>query len=407
MSNIKITKGYRFRLYPNATQKAMLANLFGCCRYVYNWGLARRRKHYQNTGRSLNSYDLSKELTQHKKESDKGWLNEVLRMPLRVSLFNLDRAFKNFYEKRAGYPKFKTKNGKQSAKITRQYFSIQDNRLSINKMPGAIRVRWSRHWQKNADVSSVTVSKDRAGRYFASFLVTETIAHLPPVKAKIGIDMGLSHFLTLSTGEKVENPKFFVSAERRYRRACKNLSRKQKGSKNRAKARLKLSRIASRISDSRRDFCHQLSSRLIRENQAIGVEDLGIQNMMKNRRLSKAIGDASWGTFLSLLSYKAAWYGKDVVTLDTFFASSKTCSICGHKREKLPLYIRKWACSKCQTLHDRDVNAAINIQKHTVGETEMVYNWSCFDQFTNACGVPVSPHLLRQRTMKQELSLQR
>ncbi len=398
MGTLTKTGGYKYRIYPNYEQRVALSQLFGCVRYVYNWGLSRRVEHYRETGESINSYDLSKELTQHKKAPDKTWLNDVLRMPLRVSLFNLDKAYKNFFQKRAKKPRFKKKVNSQSATITYQYFGIKDKKLSINKIPGLLKLRWSRYWSPDADVKSVTISKDVSGRYFVSFLVSEPVARLRPIDTKIGIDMGLTHFLTTSEGEKVDNPKYFVKQLKKYRRLCRAFSRKKKGSRNKEKMRIQKARLSAKITDRRRDFQHKLSLRLIRENQAIGLESLSVENMLKNRHLSKHIADASWSTFLAMLSYKGNWCGRDIATPEEeFFPSSKMCSTCGFVLDELPLSVREWTCPACSTCHDRDVNAAINIRNHTVGETGIY-----------ACGESVRPQRrsTRQESVKQELSLQ-
>ena len=222
MQTIEKITGYKYRLYPNKTQIIALAQLFGCVRYVYNWALSLRNQHYKETGESINSYDLSKILTQHKKHPDFLWLNDVLRMPLRISLFHLDTAFNNFFtglkknknrkgDKKVGKPKYKKKSNRQSATITYQYFTIDNGKLSINKIPGILKIRWSRYWSPDATVKSVTISKDTAGRYFVSFLVSEKVAVIDKIGDgdKIGIDMGLTHFLTTSDGEKIQNPKYF------------------------------------------------------------------------------------------------------------------------------------------------------------------------------------------------------
>ena len=397
MKKIEKISGYKYRLYPNHEQTHSITQLFGCVRYVYNWALSLRKQHYKETGKDINSYELSKLLTQHKKSPEYLWLNDVLRMPLRIALFHLDTAYKNFFEKRCNKPKFKKKQNNQSATITYQYFNIENGKLNISKIPGTLKIRWSKHWTPDATVKSLTISRDTAGRYFVSFLVSEKIAVIENIGDKIGIDIGLSHFLTTSNGEKIFNPRCFDKLLKKYRRLCRSFSRKKKGSKNHEKARLKTARIATRIADMRRDFQHKLSTRLIRENQAIGIESLSVENMLKNRHLSKHIADASWSTFLNMLTYKGQWYNCDIVTLPQFFPSTKTCSACGFVIEELPLSTRIWTCPKCHTNHDRDINAAINILKHTVGETEIY-----------ACRDSVRPHhsSKRQESMKQELSLQ-
>ena len=372
MRTITKAVGYRYRIYPNMAQRVALSQLFGCVRYVYNWGLSRCKAHYRRTGKNISSYDLSKELTHHKREPDKLWLNDVLRMPLRVSLFHLDEAYKNFFEKRANKPKFKKKTNNQKATITYQYFSIKNNKLNINKIPGLLKIRWSRYWSANAQVKALTVSKDVSGRYFVSFRVYEKIVQLQPLGAKIGIDMGSTHFLATSEGEKVPNPRCFVKKLKKYRRLCRAFYRKKQGSKNREKARLKKAKLSVKIADCHRDFQHKLSTRLIRENQAIGLENLHVKSMLQHRYFSKSIAAASWSSFFALLKYKGDWYGRHVVTPDNKdrpLPSSKICSVCGYILDDLPPHIRTWTCPKCKRHHDRDVNAAINIRNHTVGET--------------------------------------
>ena len=317
----------------------------------------------------MSAYDLGKELTALKKEKDKLWLNDVLRVPLEYSLRHLDSAFEKFFKKQGGYPRFKKKHNRQSVTYARQTITITDRGVKLYKMPGEVKVRFSRPLPKGGEIRKAVVSMDPAGRYFVSITIKEEIATLPPLKARIGIDLGLTHFATFSTGEKIDNPRHFERHYKRLRRAQKSLSRKKKGSKNRDKARRKVARIHARITDARKDFLHKLSTRLISENQAIGTETLRVKNMLKNKRLSRHIGDAGWGEFVAMLQYKADWYGRDVVPADTFFPSSKTCSVCGYKLAELPLNIRQWTCPKCSTIHDRDINAAINIRNHTVGMT--------------------------------------
>ena len=371
MSKVLIHRGYKYRLYPNRAQRETLAQTFGCCRYVYNWGLDRISTAHKETGKSLSAYDLGKELTSLKRESDKLWLNDVLRVPLEQSLRHLHTAFEKFFKKQGGYPRFKKKHNRESATYKPDRITITDRAIKLQKIDGDIKVRFHRPLPKGGEIRKAVVSMDSAGRYFVSITVIEEITTLPPLKAKIGIDLGLRHFATISTGEKIDNPRHFERHYKKLRRAQKSLSRKKKGSNNRDKARRKVARIYVRIEDARKDFLHKLSTRLISENQAIGTEGLRVQNMLKNKRLSRHIGNAGWGEFVRMLQYKADWYGRDIVKADPFFASSKTCSVCGHRIDELPLGIRQWTCPKCSTIHDRDINAAVNIKNHTVGMTEL------------------------------------
>ena len=371
MSKVLIHRGYKYRLYPNRAQREALAQTFGCCRYVYNWGLERINTTRKETGKSLSAYGLGKELTALKREPDKLWLNDVLRVPLTQSLCHLHTAFEKFFKKQGGYPRFKKKRNRQTASYRHYDIRITERGIKLQKIDGDIKVRFHRPLSKGGEIRKAVVSTDPAGRYFVSIVIKEKIATLPPLKARIGIDLGLTHFATFSTGEKIDNPRHFDRHYKRLRRAQKSLSRKKKGSKNRDIARRKVARIHAHIEDARKDFLHKLSTRLISENQAIGTERLRVRNMLKNRRLSRHIGNAGWSEFVRMLQYKADWYGRDVVKADLFFASSKTCSVCGHRIDELPLNIRQWTCPKCSTIHDRDINAAVNIKNHTVGMTEI------------------------------------
>ena len=311
MGKALIHRGYKYRLYPNRAQRETLAQTFGCCRYVYNWGLDRKSTVYAETGKSLSAYDLGKELTALKREPDKLWLNDVLRVPLVQSLRHLHTAFEKFFKKQNRYPRFKKKHNKQSATYTRDCITITDRGVKLYKMPGEVKIRFDRPLPKGGEIRNAVVSMDPAGRYFVSIMVKEEIATLPPLKARIGIDLGLTHFATISTGEKIDNPRHFDRHYKRLRRAQKSLSRKKKGSKNRDKARRKVARIHARITDARKDFLHKLSTRLISENQAIGTETLRVKNMLKNKRLSRHIGDAGWGEFVRYapIQSRLVWQG--------------------------------------------------------------------------------------------------
>ncbi|MHB9146571.1 MAG: RNA-guided endonuclease InsQ/TnpB family protein [Symbiobacteriia bacterium] len=359
---MKTKRAFRYRVYPAPEQEAILARTFGCVRYVYNWALDLRRTAYWERRSSLSCGDTSAALTVLKRQPDTAWLGEVSSVPLQQTLRHLNRAFQNFFAGRAAYPRFKTRRGKQSAEFTRSGFQWVDGKLHLAKMGEPLDVRWSRHF--SGDPTTVTVSKDPAGRYFVSFLVEEEIAPKPLTLATVGVDLGLKNTVTLSTGEKVGNERFLQRDLGKLARAQQSLSRKQKGSRNRAKARLGVARIMARIADRRRDFLHQLSTRLINENQVICTESLAVKNMMRNHSLARAIGDAGWGELLRQLDYKALWYGRTFVQVDRFYPSSKTCSnpACGHELKRLDLGVRVWTCPECGVTHDRDVNAARNVR---------------------------------------------
>lgn len=301
--------------------------------------------------------ECSSLLTQLKKEHS--WLCDVSSVPLQQSLRHLDRAFVNFFEKRARYPSFKSRWDKQSASYTKVAFTFREGEIWLAKQKEPLDVRWSRKFK--GDPSSLTVTRDRSGRYFISIIVKEDMAPLPFVASEVGLDLGLTNAVTDDQGRVVSNPKFLDKEYKKLRRKQRSLSKKVRGSKNRDRARKDLARLHAQIRDKRHDFLHKLSWQVVNENQVIAVEDLGIIGMQKNRRLSRGIGDASWGTLVRFLEYKCDWYGKEFVKVGRFFPSSKRCSNCGNIFEELELGDRKWECSVCTVLHDRDQNAAKNI----------------------------------------------
>jgi putative transposase len=300
-------------------------------------------------------------LTTWKKEDELSFLNEVSCVPLQQGLRHLQKAFGNFWAGRAKYPTFKKKRNGGSAEFTKSAFKFKDGQVFVAKSAEPLPIVWSRNLPEGAAPSTITVKLSPAGRWTVSLLVDVEIEPLPQSPNRVGIDLGITSLVALSTGEKVANPKGFKAKRRKLRKAQKALSRKVKGSNNRDKARLKVAKVHAEISDARQDFLHKLTTRLVRENQTIAVEDLVVKNMVKNRKLSQAISDASWGELVRQLEYKSGWYGRNFVKIDRWFPSSKRCGHCGHVVEKLPLNIREWACPECGTVHDRDVNAAKNI----------------------------------------------
>jgi putative transposase len=288
-------------------------------------------------------------------------LNEVSCVPLQQGLRHLQKAFANFWAGRAKYPNFKKKRNGGSAEFTKSAFRWKDGELFLAKCSEALPIRWSRQLPQGAEPSTVTVKLDPSGRWFVSLLVDLKIDKLPVSPNKVGLDLGVSSLVTLSTGEKVANPKTFKAKYKRLRRAQKALSRKLKGSNNRHKARLKVAKLQAEIADTRKDFLHKLTTQLVRDNQVIAIEDLAVKNMVKNHSLAQAISDASWGELVRQLTYKSEWYGRELVKIDRWFPSSKRCSICGHIIQRLPLNIREWDCPECGCHHDRDVNAAVNV----------------------------------------------
>ena len=356
-----IKRAYRFRLYPTPEQEQVLAQTFGCARFAYNHMLRLRTDAWFSRRERIGYHETSAALTQLKKDPEFAWLNEVSSVPVQQALRHLQTAFANFFAKRAKYPTFKRKDGQQSAEYTASAFKWDGKVLKLAKMNKPLDVRFSRTIPRAAKVTTVTVSKDAAGRYFVSMLCDDTVQPKAEVEGKVGIDLGLTHFAILSTGEKIAAPNTFRKHEAKLAKLQRRLAKKQKGSANRKKARLKVAKLHAKIADSRKDFLHKLSTRLINENQVIAIETLAVSNMQKNHSLAKSIADASWSEFVRQLEYKALWYGRELVGIDRWYPSSKRCSDCGHTVAKMPLNVREWACPECGTVHDRDINAARNV----------------------------------------------
>ena len=361
-------KAFRYRFYPTPEQETLLRQTVGCVRLVYNKMLDYRTEAFYDRQEKISYSQSSGILTQWKKEESLSFLNDVSCVPLQQCLRHLQTAYKNFWQGHAAYPRFKKKRNGGSAEFTKSAFRYVNGELYLAKCKDSLPIRWSRQIPEHCIPSTVTVRLDAAGRWFISILVDDPeIKPLKPCSNKIGIDLGITSMAALSNGEKVSNPRHFDRLYKRLRKAQKALSRKSKGSNNRDKAQLKVARIQARIKDSRQDFLHKLTTQLVRENQVIAVEDLAVQTMVRNRKLSRAISDCGWGELVRQLEYKGAWYGRKVVKIDRWFPSSKRCSHCGHIVDKLPLTIREWTCSDCGTHHDRDINAAQNILAQGLG----------------------------------------
>lgn len=356
-----IKRAYRFRFYPTPEQEVILAQTFGCARFAYNYMLRLRSDAWYNEQKRIGYHETSAALTLLKKQPEFLWLNEVSSVPVQQALRHLQTSFSNFFAKRAAYPNFKRKDDKQAAEYTASAFKWDGAKLKLARMAEPLAIRWSRTIPKTAKLTTVTVSKDKAGRYFVSLLCDDTVQAKPEVTGKVGIDLGLSHFATLSDGEKIAAPNTFRKYEAKLAKLQKRLAKKQKGSANRAKAKLKVAKVHAAIADSRKDFLHKLSTRLINENQVIAVETLAVKNMIKNRHLSKSISDAGWSEFVRQLTYKANWSGRTLVGIDKWYPSSKRCNACGYTLKSLPLSARSWSCPECKAVHDRDTNAARNI----------------------------------------------
>ncbi|WP_241266252.1 RNA-guided endonuclease InsQ/TnpB family protein [Streptomyces boncukensis] len=361
---------YAFRMYPNGPQRSALARAFGCARVVYNDAL-RARETARAAGEPFpKTGDLSKLLiTEAKKTDERAWLGEVSAVVLQQSLRDLDTAYRNFFDRlkgnrpRMGAPRLKSrKDNRQAVRFTAnaRWKITPGGDLSLPKI-GDVRVKWSRRLPSVP--STVTVVKDAAGRYFCSFVVdTEPGEVLPEVTPEVGIDLGLGHFAVLSDGRKIDAPRFLRRAEKKLKRAQQALSRKARGSSNRGKARLKVARAHAKVADARREFHHHLSTELIRENQAIAVEDLAVKGLARTR-LAKSVYDVGWSQFVSFLEYKAARYGRTVTRIGRFEPTSQVCSHCGVREGPKPLHIRVWGCGACGSVLDRDINAAVNVAK--------------------------------------------
>lgn len=351
-------RAYKYRFYPTPAQAEQLAKTFGCVRYVYNRALAERSRAWTQEQRRVTHAESDRWLTAWKRDPDTGWLTEPSKGPLQATLRHLQTAYVNFWQKRARYPTFKRKGRTHdSATYFRGCFTYRDDKVTLAKQDRPLDIVWSRPLPEGAVPSQVTVSRNSRGQYHISILVETTVTPLPTTGSTVGVDVGITSLVTLSSGEKVTNPRHEKWDRAKLRRAQRALARKQKGSANRAKAKLRVARIHGRIADRRRDALHKLTTRLVRQHDAITIEDLSVRNMVRNHSLARAISDASWSELRRMLEYKADWYGRKVIAIDRWYPSSKTCSACGVIVENLPLGVREWTC-RCGAVHDRDVNAA-------------------------------------------------
>ncbi|NNG77446.1 IS200/IS605 family element transposase accessory protein TnpB [Acinetobacter sp. ANC 4277] len=371
--NNPFLKAYKYRIYPNREQQVLIEKHFGCARFTFNWALALQQNYYEKYKKSLSRKEIQDQLVSLKKIPEFEWLNKVNSQSLLSSLLHVYTAFGNFFKGRAKFPKFKSKKIPQRSYQCPQHCTVSfaSGVLNLPKIKG-IKTVFSR--QFDGKIKTVTISKSATGKYYASILV-ETEVNLPvpsiiEADKTIGIDLGLTHMLIQSDGDKVENPRYLKKAQKRLAIQQKIFSRKKKESNNYRRQKLSVALVHEKVRNQRLDLHHKLTHKLICENQATtyAVEDLGIKSMVKNRKLAKSISDIAWGQFLTLLQYKAEWYGKNILRIGRFVPSSKVCSQCGYTIVKLPLHIRSWSCPDCLSVLDRDLNASLNIRNFALAD---------------------------------------
>ena len=358
-------RAFRYRFYPSPSQEVLLRKTMGCSRFVYNHFLALRNKEWTTNQKTVSYNETSSLLTNFKKEEETKWLNEVSSVALQQSLQHLQEAYNNFFKglkkkQKVGFPRFKKKSNRNSITLTKAGFSYKNGEMFIAKSKKKLNIRWSRKLPSE-DISSITISLTPSGKWFISILVEDNVDYTLPLCDKVlGIDLGIETFATLSTGEKVKMPDL-KPHYKKLKKLQKKHSKKKNGSKNKNKARIKVARQHEKITNIREDFHHKLSTRIINENQVIVLEDLNVSGMVKNRKLARAISQQGWSQFVTFLKYKGIMYGREVVQVDRFYPSSKTCSSCGTIQSSLPLNVREWTCDSCGAIHDRDINAAKNL----------------------------------------------
>lgn len=366
-------KAYKYRLNPNEEQRIFFEKSFGCARYVYNWGLTLRNEAYQKDGTRLSWVDICKQMTELKKQEETSWLNEVSNQSLQSSIRNMDSAFTRFFQEKKGFPKFKSKKGKQSFQfVQRVTMDFANHKVKLPKM-GWVNFYNNREFV--GKIGTVTISKSTTGKYYMSVVVDDWL-DLParaPInhETSVGIDVGIKDFAVLSNGQVFENPKYLEKAEKRLKVLQKRYTKKQKGSKRQERARLAVAKAHEKVRNCRTDYIHKVTSKIIRENQTVIIEDLNVDGMMKNHCLAKHIASVSWSEFFRQLQYKAEWNGVNLIRIGRFEPSSKMC-LCGAINKDLKLSQREWACPNCGRHNDRDLLAAINIKRFGLQEQNLI-----------------------------------
>ena len=360
-------KAYKYRIKPTKAQGQKLNQSFGCARFIYNWGLNIKSKIYEQENRNISVFELQKKSTELKRSEEFSWLKDTYAQTLQMSLRNLDRAYANFFKKKSSFPKFKKKSNRQSIQYP-QGVKVQDNKIFLPKI-GWVKYHNSRDF--SGEIKTVTVSKNPSGEYYVSILV-DNKQELPTKKpiqksTTVGLDFGIKDLVITSEGEVFENQKHFHKMKAKLRVAQRSLARKQKGSKSRDKQRQKVAKLYQKVTNQRRDYLHKISSYLVSQYDTICIEDLSVKSMLKEKRLSSLISDASWSTLREILTYKCEWYGKNLQVIGRFEPSSKRCNNCGNIKQSLPLSERIYKCEKCSTSLDRDLNAALNIKDYRLG----------------------------------------